>query len=58
MQYFNTQKPNKMNLFTDQMAKQIFIFDKPMINRGINVNVKIKKPDVKNVIRKQSLGIR
>jgi hypothetical protein len=47
-----------MNLFTDQMAKQIFIFDKPMINRGINVNIKIKKPDVKNVIRKQSLGIR
>jgi hypothetical protein len=47
-----------MKLFTDQMAKQIFIFDKPMINRGINVNIKIKKPNVKNVIKRQTLGIR
>jgi hypothetical protein len=47
-----------MNLFTEQMAKQIFIFDKPMTNRGINVNIKIKKPDVKNVIKRQTLGMK
>lgn len=45
-------------LFTDKMAKQIFIFDKHMNKSSTSIGIFRPVKDVKNTIKKQNLGIR
>jgi len=47
-----------MKLFTDKMAKSIFVFDTPKTNVNAKVTAFRPKTDVKLLIKKQSLGIR
>lgn len=48
----------KAQLFTDAMAKQIFVFDKPMSKTTTPIGIFRPVKDVKNTIKKQNLGIR
>jgi len=48
----------KSQLFTDAMAKQIFVFDKPMSKSSTPIGIFRPVKDVKNTIKKQNLGIR
>lgn len=52
----NTFDKNTTQLFTDEMLKQAYIFDKPEPSKQQTKIVKIPKPSIKASIRRNMFG--